>query len=112
MAVTYVFAGIPVTNRDAAAAWCERLLGRPPDLIPNDSEAAWTETGWIYIVVDAARAGSALNTVLVDDLDSFLAGLGERGITTGPLTTAGDGVRRTVVTVPDGNRLQIGQPPT
>ncbi len=114
MAVTYVFAGIPVADRDAAAGWYERLIGRPPDLVPNDDEAAWrlTETGWIYIVVDEHRAGSALNTLLVDDLDTFLAGLAERGITTSAVRTIGDGVHVTVVTDPDGNRLQVGQPPT
>jgi len=114
MAVTYVFAGIPVSQRDAAAGWYERLVGRPPDLIPNDHEAAWrlTDTGWIYIVVDPDRAGSALNTLLVDDLDALLAGLAERGIVTGPVETIGDAVRGTHVTDPDGNRLQIGQPPT
>ena len=114
MAVTYVFAGIPVAHRDAAAGWYERLIGRPPDLVPNDDEAAWrlTETGWIYIIVDAHRAGSALHTLLVDDLDAFLAGLAERRITTSPVETIGGGVRRTDVTDPDGNRLQVGQPPT
>jgi predicted enzyme related to lactoylglutathione lyase len=113
MAVTYVFAGIPVTDRDAASGWYERLVGRPPDLVPNDDEAAWrmTGTGWIYIVVDADRAGSALHTLLVDDLDAFLAGLAGRGITTGPVAPVGDGVRSAHVTDPDGNRLQIGQPP-
>jgi hypothetical protein len=114
MAVTHVFAGIPVARRDAAAAWYGRLIGRPPDLVPNDDEAAWrlTGTGWIYIVADAHRAGSALHTLLVDDLDAFLAGLAERGITTGPVETIGGDVRRTEVTDPDGNRVQIGQPPT
>jgi predicted enzyme related to lactoylglutathione lyase len=114
MVVAYVFAGIPVVNRDAASAWYERVVGRPPDLIPNDDEAAWrlTETGWIYIVVDADRAGSALNTVLVEDLDEFLAGLAKRGIATTAVETVGDGVRVTVVTDPDGNRLQVGQPPS
>jgi len=113
MAVTYVFAGIPVADRDAAAGWYERLVGRPPDLIPNDDEAAWrlTETGWIYVIADAGRAGSALNTLLVDDLDAFLAGLAERKVMAGPVKTIGDGVRVTVVTDPDGNRLQVGQPP-
>jgi len=113
MAVTYVFAGIPVAHRDAAAGWYERLVGRPPDLVPNDNEAAWqlTETSWIYIVVDADRVGSALHTLLVDDLDAFLAGIGERGITSSPVETIDDGVRRTVVTDPDGNRVQVGQPP-
>jgi len=113
MAVTYVFAGIPVAHHDAAAGY-ERLIGRPPDLVPNDDEAAWrlTETGWIYIVADADRAGSAPHTLLVDDLDAFLAGLAERGITIGPVATVGGAVRRTEVTDPDGNHLQVGQPPT
>ncbi|HEY4429287.1 MAG TPA: hypothetical protein VGN08_13885 [Solirubrobacteraceae bacterium] len=34
--ITHLFAGISVADRDAAAAWYERLTGRPPDLIPND----------------------------------------------------------------------------
>ena len=113
MAVTYVFAGIPVGHRDASAAWYERLVGRPPDLIPNDDEAAWrlTDTGWIYIIVDSDRAGSALNTILVDDLEAFLAGVAERGIAADPVEIIGEAVRSTHVTDPDGNRLQIGQPP-
>ena len=113
MAITYVFAGIPVNNRDAAAAWYERLFGRPPDLVPNEQEAAWrlTETGWIYVIVDKERAGSALHTLLVDDLDAFLNGLAERGIGVGPVETMENGVRVTIVRDPDGNRLQLGQTP-
>ena len=111
MAVTHVFAGIPVARRDAAAGWYERLIGRPPDLVPNDDEAAWrlTETGWMYIVVDADRTGSALHTLLVDDLDAFLAGLAERGITTSPVDTIGDAVRRTVVTDQPGQPAIKGE---
>ena len=114
MAVTYVFAGIPVANRDAALGWYERLIGRPPDLLPNDDEAAWrlTETGWIYVVADRGRAGSALNTLLVEDLDRFLADLAERDIEAGRIETMGNGVRVAVVTDPDVNRIQVGQPPT
>lgn len=112
MAITRLFAGIPVSDRDAVLGWYEQLAGRPPDLIPNASEAAWqlTETGWIYIVTDPPRAGSALNTLLVDDLDAFLVGLAERGIAPGPIETIGPAVRRATVTDPDGNRLNIGQP--
>lgn len=110
----HLFASIPVADRDDAAGWYERLIGRPPDLVPNDQEAAWrlTETGWIYIIVDAERAGSALHTLLVDDLDAFLAQLADGGIDSGPVRTIGDGVRGTVVSDPYGNRLQIGQPPS
>lgn len=113
MAVMHLFASIPVADRDAAVGWYERLTGRPPDLVPNEDEAAWrlTETGWIYVIADLDRAGSALHTLLVDDLDGFLAGLAERGIGAGPVEIIGNGVRRTIVTDPDGNRLQVGQPP-
>lgn len=113
MPVTHLFASIPVADRDAAVRWYERLAGRPPDLIPNDDEAAWrlTDTGWIYVIADRDRAGQALHTLLVDDLEAFLAGLTDRGIAAEPVTTIGGGVRRTMVTDPDGNRLQLGQPP-
>jgi catechol 2,3-dioxygenase-like lactoylglutathione lyase family enzyme len=114
MAVTHVFAGIPVADRDAAVGWYERLAARPPDLIPNADEAAWqlNDTGWVYVIADADRAGSALHTLLVDDLDAFLTGLAERGIAASPVTTIGDGVRVAIIADPDGNRLQVGQPPT
>lgn len=113
MGIEYVFGGIPVADLDVAMAWYERFVGRSPDLIPKDSEAAWrlTETGWIYIVADPAHAGSALHTLLVDDLDSFLAGLVERGVVAGPEEVIGEGVRRATVLDPDGNRLNVGQVP-
>jgi hypothetical protein len=111
--VTHVFAGIPVADRDAILGWYERLTGRPPDLIPNADEAAWqmSEDGWIYIVADVDRAGSALHALLVDDLDAFLVELVERGIAAGPIETIGGAVRVAIVTDPDGNRLKLGQPP-
>jgi hypothetical protein len=94
--------------------WYERLAGREPDLIPNDQEAAWrlTEAGWIYLILDPDRAGSALHTLLVGDLDIFLAGLTERGIAAGPVQMIGDAVRFAIITDPDGNRLKVGQPLT
>ncbi len=114
MTFTHVFAGIPVADRDQAVNWYGRLAGRPPDLIPNEHEAAWqmSETGWIYLIEDAGRSGSALNTLLLDDLDAFLVGLAERGIAAGTVETMGNAVRFVIVTDPDGNRLKVGQPPT
>lgn len=93
--------------------WYERFAGRAPDLIPNKDEAAWqlSETGWIYLIADPNRAGSGLSTLLLDDLDAFLAGLAERGIAAGPIEVMGNGVRHVTVADPDGNRLKLGQPP-
>jgi len=80
--------------------------------VPNEREAAWrlTDTGWIVIEADPARAGTALHTLLVDDLDSVLAGLAERGVKAGPVELIGAAVRQSIVADPDGNRLKLGQP--
>jgi hypothetical protein len=111
--VTYVFAGVPVADFAAARVWYERFAGRPPDLVPHDREAAWqlTETGWIYVVEDAERAGRALVTLLVDDLDERISGLTQRGVSVGTLEVIADGVRTVVVTDPDGNAIKLAQPP-
>jgi len=112
MSLTHVFAGIPVADRDAAIKWYTRFFGSPPELLPNAAEAAWrvTDTGWVYVIADPPRAGTALNTLLVDDLDAFCAGLAERGVQAEPIESVGGVVRRTSVTDPDGNRLNAGEP--
>jgi catechol 2,3-dioxygenase-like lactoylglutathione lyase family enzyme len=108
-----LFAGVPVADLDVARGWYERLLGREPDLVPNESEVAWqvAEAGWVYVVADAARAGRALVTVIVDDLDGLLAGLVERGLEPGAVETYGNGVRRAEIRDPEGNRIAFGQVP-
>jgi hypothetical protein len=112
--VAHVFTGVPVSDRNAAVGWYERFTGRVPELIPNEREAAWqlTESAWIYVIADPEQAGSALNTLLLDDLDSFLAGLADRGIDASPVEVIVGAVRRSTITDPDGNRLQIGTPLT
>jgi predicted enzyme related to lactoylglutathione lyase len=108
----HLFANVPVTGLTVAREFYERLFARPPELVPNEREAAWrvTDSGWRCIERDAARAGGALHTLLVDDLDGFLASAAERGVRAGPVEVIGDGVRQAIVTDPDGNRLKVGQP--
>jgi len=50
--------------------------------MPNDNKAAWrlTDKGWLYIVGDAQRAGAGLLTLLVDDVDEWIADLARRGL--------------------------------
>ncbi len=109
MAAEHLFAGIPVADRDAAVQWYERLLGRPPDLVPNDREAAWrlTDSGWLCLYADAEPPGPAPHTLLVDDLDRFLAEVAERGILPGPVENIAPAVRQSVIVDPDGNRLKV-----
>ena len=111
MAVEHLFAGIPVSDLDVAVEFYERVFGRPPDLVPNDQEAAWrvTDSGWLCLYAGGGPATSAPHTLLVDDLDGFLTDVAERGIATGPVEAIGVSVRQSVITDPDGNRLKVGQ---
>jgi catechol 2,3-dioxygenase-like lactoylglutathione lyase family enzyme len=108
-----LFAGVPVADLDAARGWYERLLGRAPDMVPNETEVAWqlAQAGWIYVVADAERAGRALLTLIVDDLDGLLGGIRERGLRAGPVETLSNGVRRAEIADPEGNRIAFGEVP-
>ena len=52
---------------------------------------------------------TALVTVLVDDLEGFLAGARERGIEAPPIEEI-PGVFTSTITDPEGNRIQFGEP--
>lgn len=112
MAITYVFAGIATAHYAAALPWYERLFGRPPDLLPQDEEAAWqlADTGWIYLVGDADRTGRALLTLLVDDLDEQVAALAERGLAPNEVETLSDAGRKAAFVDPEGNKITFAQP--
>jgi len=77
--------------------------------VPNEREAAWElhDGAWIVLIADRERAGTALHTLILPDLDGFLAAAGERGVQAGPVEPVGEGMRQSVVTDPDGNRLKV-----
>ena len=112
MAVTYVFAGIPTSDYASALPWYELLFGCPPDMLPQDEEAAWafTDTGWVYLVGDANRAGKSLLTLLVDNLDEQVAALAERGLAPDETETLSDGGRKAAYVDLDGNKITFAQP--
>jgi len=58
----------------------------------------------------ALRAGNALLTLIVDDLDGEVDELAQRGIELGSIDTVPGAVRRTSLTDLDGSRITIGQP--
>jgi catechol 2,3-dioxygenase-like lactoylglutathione lyase family enzyme len=113
MTIQCVCSGMAVARLDAAVGWYEQLLGRPPDMFPNDREAMWqlADTSWVYVVLDEERSGRGLLTLLVDDLDRDLMELSARGISTGAVESAPGLYRRVVLTDPDGNRIQLGEVP-
>lgn len=109
MDVSYVFAGLVVANRDQAADWYARLLGRPADMLPNEAEAAWQLAGSasLYLLADPERAGHGVFTLVVGDLDGVLAEIAARGLACGPAEEVGTAGRKCVFTDPDGNSVAI-----
>ncbi len=110
MPIDIVMAGIAVADFDAAVPWYERLLGRGADDLPMDGLAEWRlrETGGIQVIHDANRAGSALLTLSVDDLEAHVAGLEERGLTPSAIDDkTSDKVLIATIADPEGNAITL-----
>jgi catechol 2,3-dioxygenase-like lactoylglutathione lyase family enzyme len=108
-----LFAGIPVDDYAAALKWYERLLGGPPTFFPHDTEAVWelAEHRYLYIVQQPEHAGHAMHTLFVDDLDTLIARIAERGLDPSEQETYSNGVRKITYRDPDGNEIGFGGAP-
>jgi hypothetical protein len=105
-----LFAGICVSDYDAALRWYERLLGSEPSFLPHETEAVWELAEHRYLVVekDAQRAGYARQTIIVDDLDALVSEIAGRGIEPAERETYSNGVRKAIYRDADGNEVGFG----
>jgi catechol 2,3-dioxygenase-like lactoylglutathione lyase family enzyme len=104
-----LFAGIPVGDYQRALTWYERLLGSEPSFLPNAIEAVWelAEHRYLYIEELPERAGHALHTIFVDDLDARVESMRDRGIEPALRETYGN-ARKVIYRDPDGNEIGFG----
>jgi hypothetical protein len=109
--IEVMFASVPVADLNGAVEWYSRLWGRPPDVPINDDEVMWrvVDAGWLYVIRDPARAGTAVITMAVADLEASLAELTDRGIDVGPIETVRTAGRKTRVVDPDGNTIALAE---
>ena len=109
--ITDVFAGVPVDDFETARAWYQIFVGRAPDVVPGEGDVAWriAGTGWIHVVADGERAGSAILTLLVDDLERHVGFLAMRGIAPDAIETIPGVVRRATFADPAGNTITLRQ---
>lgn len=107
--INYLFAGVPVADYAAAHAWYVRFFGREPDLIVSENESMWqvANVGAVYLVGDAERAGRALVTLAVDDLEELVARFTEQGLAMQLVDVSPDSPKRMVVTDLDGNQFTL-----
>jgi predicted enzyme related to lactoylglutathione lyase len=106
----YLFAGIPVGDFGAALSWYEQLLGSPPAFFPHDTEAVWelAEDRFVYVVERPERAGNAIHTILVDDLDAVTGEIAARGLEPTQRDEYANGARKVTFVDPDGNEIGFG----
>lgn len=108
-----LFAGIPVGDYERALAWYERLLGSEPSFLPNATEAVWelADHRFVFIEVRPEHAGHAMHTIFVDDLDTRVEEVTERGIEPLERETYSNGMRKVTYRDPDGNEIGFGGAP-
>jgi catechol 2,3-dioxygenase-like lactoylglutathione lyase family enzyme len=104
-----LFAGIRVSDYEAARPWYERLFGAEPSFIPHATEAVWelAEHRFLYILEDAEGAGRALHTIFVDDLDTLVADMASRGIEADERVTYPGKARKAIYHDADGNEISF-----
>lgn len=109
--IVHVYAGLPVADFETALAWYEIFAGHGPDAVPEPGEAVWrlTDAGSLYVVADEARSGSALVTLLVDDLERHVGFLAMRGIAPDSIETVPGVVMKATFFDPAGNTITICQ---
>lgn len=109
-----LFACQPVSDLPAALAWYEKLFGASPTFFPNDVEAVWelAENRSVYVELLPEHAGHARQTLIVDDLDATVVGIGARGLEPALRETYDNGVRKITYRDPDGNEIGFGGLPT
>jgi predicted enzyme related to lactoylglutathione lyase len=107
--INFLFAGIPVADYESALVWYARFFGRAPDTIVAENEAMWqiANVGSIYLVGDAERAGKALLTLAVDDLEELVAEFTTREVAVATIDAAPGTPKKTVVTDPEGNQFTL-----
>jgi predicted enzyme related to lactoylglutathione lyase len=109
MKINYLFAGVPVADYAAARVWYARFFGREPDYIVTENESMWqiAGVGSIYLVGDTARAGRALVTLAVDDLEELVIRFTELGLAMQLVDISPDSPKRMVITDPEGNQFTL-----
>jgi glyoxylase I family protein len=103
--IDVLFAAMPVADLDTAVDWYARVLGRPPDMTPNDDEVMWqcSPGGWLYVIHDPQRAGRSTVTVAVADLEAAVAEIAGCDVRGSAIERVGDAGRKANFADPDGN---------
>ncbi len=110
MKIENAIASLAVKDLKTAAAWYEKLFGRPADSTPMPEVAEWKfeRGGWLQVYELAERAGTGSCTLAVNDIAGVIAYLQSVGIDTSE-ASSGANVKTVMITDTDGNHLAFAQ---
>jgi hypothetical protein len=108
-----LFAGICVSDYEAARRWYERLFGSEPSFVAHETECVWElgEHRFVFILEDPARAGHATITLFVDDLDALVGASPPAASSLQCERPTRTACARATYRDPDGNEIGYGSPP-
>ena len=106
-------AGVSVNDFEAAVKWYQTLIGRPPDIVPMETVAAWQfrDGGWLEVFRDEERAGKSTVILAVASLPIQLDELSRLGIPVEIVSPPNIG-EVAMIADPDGNRVVFAGPLT
>lgn len=105
-----LFSGIPVSEFATALPWYEKLFGFPPAFHPHDTEAVWrlAEHQYVYIVQSSEHAGHAIVMHMVDDLESRITAISDRGLELDREEHFPNDICKVTYSDADGNEMAFG----
>jgi catechol-2,3-dioxygenase len=108
MAIINAIASVAVRDLDTAAAWYERILGRPADSRPIPELAEWKfqRGGWLQLYEQPQRAGTGSVTLAIRNMENQVARLQKLGVDT-RLRTSGPKSDTLMISDPDGNQIAL-----
>ena len=110
MSIDNALASVAVRDLEKAAAWYERIFGRPADSTPMPEVAEWkfSRGGWLQVYQAPDRAGGGSFTLAVTGIDGIVAHVASLGIDTSQ-RPAGDKVKTLMIKDPDGNSIAFAE---
>jgi len=108
MAIINAIASVAVRDLETAAAWYERILGRPADSRPIPELAEWKfqRGGWLQVYEQPQRAGTGSVTLAIRNMENQVARLQKLGVDT-RLRTSGPKSDTLMISDPDGNQIAL-----
>lgn len=112
MKIQGLYAVACVSDMARAEEWYAALLARPADDHPMPTLTQWRNIGTagIQILLDAAKAGMSVITIVTPDIENERDRLAGLGLDIGPISRGGFGAIAEM-TDHDGNRIIIAEPP-